>query len=283
MEDKVLEAARMYLKEPKIEYRLLGGMSNIMVVVSDINNYKYTVRVVGKGAEHFVSREEELYHINLFENLGVTNKTVFFDIKSGVKIGNYIKGEILSNIDPNKHLKEVSDLLKIVHAGPKSKYDYNYFKRLEKYENINDNLPDKYYQLKTEIINYYNKIYKNIKETFTHGDSQPSNFVISDKTYLVDFEFSGNNDPFYDIACYGNKDFNSALKLLEVYLEKKPSNTDLHRLYYNRACQTLQWFLVASYKDKIGLSEDLKIPFDKVSENYLNLTINLLKEMKSFE
>ncbi len=282
MENNIIKAAKHYLKNPKIDFRLLGGMSNVMYVVKD-NDYKYTVRVVGRGAEHFVSREEEKYHLKMFEDLNVTNKTLYFDLKTGIKIANYLEGEALSNLNPDEHLKEVSDILKVVHSGPLSKYDYNYFKRLEKYESINNNLPEAYYQAKKNIIDYYQNIYSQMPLSFAHGDSQPSNFVKSDKIYIVDFEFSGNNDHFYDIACFGNKDFNSALKLLEVYLGKKPSNSDLHRLYYHRVTQTLQWFLLASYKDKIGLSADLKIPFDKVAENYLNLAYKLLGEMKQFE
>lgn len=282
MEKEILIAAKKYLKNPKIEFRLLGGMSNVMYVVSD-NNQKYTIRVVGRGAEHFVSREEEIYHLSMFEELGVTNKTLFFDLESGIKIAKYLEGEALSNLIPTDYLKEVAEVLKVVHQGPLSKYDYNYFERLHKYESINDNLPKEYYQAKGIIENYYKEIYSKIKHTFAHGDSQPSNFVISDKVYIVDFEFSGNNDPFYDIACFGNKNFNDALKLLPIYLGEEPNSADLHRLYYYRATQTLQWFLVALYKDKIGLSKDLKIPFDIVSENYLKQTFKLLGELKNFE
>lgn len=282
MERTIINAAKQYLKDPIIEFRLLGGMSNLMFVVSD-QGEKYTVRVVGRGAEYFVNRVEEQEHIKMFEKLNVTNKTLFFDLESGVKIAKFLPGEPLSNLVPTDHLNEVANVLKVVHQGPLSKYNYNYFKRLEKYELINDNLPKEYYQAKEIITNYYRDIYAKIPLRFTHGDSQPSNFVISDQVYLVDFEFSGNNDPFYDIACFGNKSFEDALELLPVYLGKTPSSSDLHRLYYHRATQTLQWFLVALYKDKIGLSNDLKIPFDLVSQNYLKKTFKLLGEMKNFE
>ena len=51
----IIEAAKNYLKNPKIEHRLLGGMSNYTYVVSD-DDKKYTVRVLGENADLFVRR-----------------------------------------------------------------------------------------------------------------------------------------------------------------------------------------------------------------------------------
>ncbi|HHT39226.1 MAG TPA: phosphotransferase family protein [Acholeplasmataceae bacterium] len=282
MEKKIILAAKNYLENPVIDYRLMGGMSNYVVVVKD-GNKRYTTRVTGEDAHLFVSREEELYHLKRAEKLKITPKTIYFDLKSGVKITNYVKGEILSDMDPNNYLEEVSAVLKTIHQSPLSKYDYNYFERLEKYQSINENLSQNYYQTKQLLKAKYQQYYQKIPLVFTHGDAQPSNFIKGEKMYIVDFEFSGNNDPYFDIACYGNIDFNHGLNLLKVYLGRTPLNSDLHRLYYQRASQALQWHLVALYKDKIGLSEKLNIPFKAVADNYLKEAMTLLKELIKFE
>lgn len=274
----IIETAKKYLKNPKIEHRLLGGMSNYTYVVSD-NNKRYTVRVLGENADLFVKRHEEAYHIPLFESLNITNKTLYFDVKTGIKVAEYVEGDILSNINPLDYLDAVTQILKTIHNGPKSKYDYDFFNRLETFERINENIPKSYYDLKAWALKEYEHTYKHIRKTLTHGDSQPSNFIVSkEKVWIVDFEFSGNNDPYYDIACFGNIEFEFALRLLDVYLGRKANATELKRLYYNRILQAIQWFLVAKYKHEVGMSDTLKIPFDHFMNQYMNLALKLKGE-----
>lgn len=274
----ILTASKKYLKNPKIEYRLLGGMSNYTYVISE-NDKKYVVRVLGKDANLFVHRNEEAYHIKMFERLNITNKTLYFDLESGVKVTSYVEGDILSLINPLDYLKEVSDILKIIHKSPKSKYNYDLFGHLKEFEAINKDIPKVYYEIKDWALKEKEATYQNIELTFTHGDSQPSNFIVGkDKVYVVDFEFSGNNDPYYDIACFGNINFEYALKLLDVYLGRKATEKELKRLYYNRILQALQWSLVAKYKHEVGMSEELKVPFDKLMKDYLNLGLRLKNE-----
>ena len=276
MEDKILDAALKALKDPKIDFRLLGGMSNYTYVI-DSENKKYTVRILGEHAEKFVWRHEENYHIPLFEQLGITTHTVYFDDKTGIKISEYIEGDILSHLNPLDHLEEVAEILHKIHdSNLNSKYDYELFERLHKYERINHSLTEEYYNLKNEMLHLYESHYSKYPHVLTHGDSQPSNFIIGkNKNYIVDFEFSGNNDPYYDLACFGNIDFSHALALLEVYLKRPPTKEELKRLHYYRIFQCLQWHLVAKFKHEVGMSETLKIPFDKASLKYLNLAISL--------
>ncbi len=286
MEQKIMQIAAKKLDHPKVLYRLLGGMSNYTYVVSS-NEKKYTVRSIGDYASYFVNREEEKHHIALFESLGITNKTIYFDLESGEKISEYIEGDISTEVDIKPHLKEVSDLLKKVHnSGLKSKYDYNLFKRLDFYESINEksHLNEAYFKLKKELKHLYDTIYVNYPKVLCHGDSQRSNFVIGkDKVYIVDFEFSGNNDPFYDIAGFGNKNFDDGINLLHVYLDGKVTNKDLKRLYYYKIFQSTQWYLVALFKHDKGMSESLKIPFDQVSVKYLTEALRLKEEMDKID
>ena len=138
----------------------------------------------------------------------------------------------------------------------------------------------RYVKLKEMWLKLYDK-YKSVTKVLTHGDAQPSNFlIIDDHALIVDFEFTANNDPYYDIACFGNIDFADAEALLDVYLDNKTSDEAVKRLIFNRYFQCLQWHLVATYKHNIGLSEQLHIPFDKVSIIYLDKIDVLLKKVQ---
>ena len=85
----------------------------------------------------------------------------------------------------------------------------------------------------------------------------------------MDWEFAGNNDPLYDVACFGNANFDDAINLLKMYNEH-PSQNQYQRLYGWRMFQCLQWHNVAAYKDKIGLSEELSLDFSFFAKAYLD-------------
>src|SRR5690606_5101783 len=120
----------------------------------------------------------------------------------------------------------------------------------------------------------------NTPKVLTHGDSQPSNFVLTENGILVvDFEFCANNDPIYDIACFANKRYEDGMKLLNVYYGN-PSENELLRFHLWRAFQCFQWHNVATFKELVGMSKTLHIDFKKVANHYLELIKFLLDKVR---
>jgi len=283
--EKCMEVFNVKKDEIKVEERLMGGMSNFTYII-EINNKLYTFRIPGKNADKFVDRTVEKHNIDLAEDLGLNNKTVYFDIESGYKIAEYIEGKPLHELDPLKYLDQAAEVLHKIHESKKvSDYDYDPLGRLELYESYlakyNFTHSKRYFKLKEKFLSYKDKYMDKSKLVFSHGDSQISNFVdTKDGLRLMDWEFTGNNDPYYDIACFGNNDFSHALALLPVYLKKTPSVEDYNRLYFFRAFQTLQWHNVALYKEFIGLSVDLGVDFMFVAGLYLDKAEKFLNEIK---
>lgn len=288
-EQIILEVATEVLKVKKDEvevlFRLMGGMSNYTYVIK-AKNQKYTFRIPGKNAEKFVNRDVEKYHLSLIEPLELSNDTIYLDVKSGIKIAKYIEGNPLHELDPLDYLTSASHILHKLHDSKLvSKYNYDMLGRLSKYEHYLDEYhyehTDRYKALKSAFLNHA-KTYLNEDEmVLCHGDSQVSNFVVSNgDMHLMDWEFTGNNDPFYDIACFGNSNFDHAIALLPVYLGHEASQEELNKLYFYRMFQTLQWHNVALYKEFIGLSVDLGVDFMHVASLYLDKAENLLKRIK---
>ncbi|MFW5892655.1 MAG: phosphotransferase [Bacillota bacterium] len=266
-----------------METRLMGGMSNYTYVIT-VDGEKYTFRIPGKNAEKFVDRDVEAYHIDLERPLGLNNETVYLDRDSGIKIAKYIEGEPLHLKKPFDYLKEAADVLHTIHdSGIVSKHPYAPFERLEKYEGHLDQFDytheERYYELKA-TLKAHKPFLDRFEKTFTHGDAQISNFVVrEDEIRLMDWEFTGQNDPYYDIACFGNNDFDHAVALLPIYLRRTPRHEDFKRLYLWRTYQCLQWHNVALYKDKIGLSKELAVDFDFVARLYLDKAAALLAKL----
>ncbi len=280
-----IEVFNVKEEEISVEQRLMGGMSNYTYVIK-VKSKFYTFRIPGKNAEKFVDREIEKYHIELIEDLNLNNNTIYLDIDSGYKIAEYIEGQPLHELNPLDYLKEAANVLHKIHqSNLNSKYDYNPLKRLKEYEDYtleyNHVHSDRYNELKQRFLSYKDKYMDNSKLVLTHGDTQISNFVVTDSELkLMDWEFTGNNDPFYDIACFGNNNFEHALALLPIYLGKEPSIEEFNCLYFFRTFQTLQWHNVALYKEFIGLSVDLGVDFMFVANLYLDKAERFLNSIK---
>ena len=257
-----------------IDYRLMGGKSNLMYLVS-AKGKKYTFRIPGKNSEVFVDRKEELFNIQIIDGLGINNKLVYFDTKTGYKLSKFVEGTPLGEMpDPESHLEEVACVLHRLHdSGLKAHKDYGPYERLEKYEQevklLGYTHDEKYTHLKSVFLSH-REFLDQFEQVICHNDSQISNIVIGEEQpYLLDWEFAGNNDPMYDVACVGNKDFGLALKFLPVYLGREPRAEEYRRVYLWRAFQCLQWHNVALYKEMIGLSQDLGVDFKGVATLYL--------------
>lgn len=266
--------------------RLMGGMSNYTYVI-EVKGEKYTFRIPGKNAEKFVDRVKEKHHVELIAGLDLNNETIYLDIESGFKIAKYIDGTPLNELNPLDYLEQASEVLHTIHeSGLQSDYDYDPLGRLAQYEGYtkeyNHVHSDRYVELKQRFMKLTNQYLDASRLTLSHGDSQISNFVDTKQgsLKLMDWEFTGNNDPFYDIACFGNNDFNHALELLPVYLHREPYLEEYNRLYFFRTFQCLQWHNVALYKEFIGLSVDLGVDFMFVANLYLDKAERFLNEIK---
>ena len=272
--------ALMHSNEAKIVKRLEGGMSNYTFVVECFGK-KYTYRVPGKFAERFVDRVEEWENIQEVDKLGLNNVTTYVEILSGEKLAEYVEGTIMSETDVISYNKMSVEALKKLHHSDLKFRPYNAFVRLANDERYCREMGFEHQQEYLDLrrkLDTMRETHKEVKQVPCHCDYQPTNLVINgDKLYVLDWEFAGMNDPFYDIACYGNMGFDKALSLLEAYVGGKPSKEELQRLYFHRAFQCLQWYNVAIFKDKVGLSKDLNMDFNQVALMFLGMAKELIE------
>ncbi len=270
--------ALMHTQDAAIVKRLEGGMSNYTYVV-ETRGKRYTYRVPGKYAEKFVDRVEEWDNIQEVNKLSLNNATSYVEVISGEKLAEYVEGTILSETDVVSYNEMSVKALKTIHNSNLRFKDYNAFGRLADYERYCREMgfthPKEYIELRGKL-DQMRQAHAEVPLVPCHCDYQPTNLVVSgDKFYVLDWEFAGMNDPFYDIACYGNAGFDKALSLLEAYVGHKPTSQELRRLYYHRAFQCLQWYNVAIFKDRVGLSRDLNMDFNHVAAFFFGMAKDL--------
>lgn len=263
-----------------VKNRLLGGMSHLTYHIS-IKGVDYTFRIIGKEGNLFVDRNIEKKNLEIIRPLNLNNDTVYFDEKTGEKAAKFVEGTVLTQLDFKEHLSEVANALKVLHhTDLKPASDYMLIERLALYESFTNIRSDKYLDLKNKWLHIYNEERKDKPKVFCHGDAQRSNIVIGDRLYLLDWEYTGWNEFYYDIASFGNVSFDDALLLLDVYLGRKATKEEADAVRFYRMYQALQWHQVALRKEMIGLSEVLHFDFKMLSEKYLNLADTLYHQIK---
>lgn len=262
--------------------RLYGGMSNYNYLVT-IDNKKYIFRIPLESSNIIINRKYENLNLEKLINKDYLLKTVYFDDHFGYKISEYVDGTSLKYIDEDKIPYDlVTNILKDLHNNVKFDNTNNPFDELLDLEKLAENNNKDYFKIKETLQNL--KINLLDKENYCacHCDCLPDNFVLDkdNNLYLLDWEFSENNDPIYDIACFGENDFNQALKLFDFYYPN-PSINERQRLYYWRIYQNLKWFNLALYKHINGLSTVFKFDFKNISNYFIEASQEMLLELQT--
>lgn len=191
--------------------RFAGGLTNCNYIMN-IKGTEYVVRKPGIMTDLMIDRKIEKINTQIASEIGLSSECIYFDESSGIKISVYIKNsKNIGQTDPCNpaNLRTVSTLMKKIHFS--SKYFSNFFdweKELEKYERIVLDLNGVFFfdysNLKKQLIDFMQKNIKKYNFVPCHNDTVPENFVVDDneEAYLIDWEYSGMNDPSWDIAAY---------------------------------------------------------------------------------
>ncbi|MBM7854182.1 thiamine kinase-like enzyme [Desulfohalotomaculum tongense] len=214
IEELVQEKLRLFFRDESIIFdksRFAGGLTNYNYIM-DIKGVEYVIRQPGGMTEQIIDRKIERVNNNIASEFGVNSDCVYFDEHSGIKISLYIKNSRnMAQAGPSlpKNLEAVCRLMKKVHSFPKhflNRFDWQV--ELSKYERIIQQQRGSFFfdyaTLKDQLITFVQKNVKNTILVPCHNDTVPENFIIDDtgRTYLIDWEYSGMNDPCWDVAAY---------------------------------------------------------------------------------
>jgi thiamine kinase-like enzyme/choline kinase/predicted transcriptional regulator len=247
------------------EIKPFGGMTNKNYKIA-IKGENYVVRIPGNGTQNIINRSEEKYNSELASQLGINPKQLYFNEANGMKITAFIPNAETLNAKTAKredHLILVANIFKTLHQSKaQMKNTFNVFEKIKHYEELaihsNAIFFEDYFQIKEEVSklqNFYEKL--NITLSPCHNDPVPENFVKSgeDKIYLIDWEYSGMNDPIWDIAAFSLECEFSPVEeelLLRLYLDDHISTDIRQRLLLNKIFQDFLWSIWTIYKEANG-------------------------------
>lgn len=127
---------------------------------------------------------------------------------------------------------------------------FNWILELQKYETIIQDLhgetPMDYEEIKRYLEGLYNNYLNNENLVPCHNDPVPENFLTSPSgtSYLIDWEYSGMNSIYWDIAAYileSQLPEKAIYYLLETYFNRHITNNELFKIKIYILAQDLLW------------------------------------------
>lgn len=242
----------------------VGGMTNKNFKVK-IDDEQYILRIPGNGTEEMISRKSEKHNSLIANELNIDTDILYFNDENGIKLSKYI--DSAETINPKTAKREdnmlmIADILKKLHTS-NTLFDneFNVFKKIEEYEKLLDLCKGKNYsdynEVKEQVIKLEEKLNQigfEIKPC--HNDTVAENFVKDkERMYLIDWEYSGMNDPMWDIAahileCEFNEDEEELF--LSIYFNNEVKENHRARILIYKICQDFLWSIWTNIKESKG-------------------------------
>lgn len=247
----------MYLKDifpnedvSEVEIIQIGGMSNKNFRVN-LNGNSYVLRVPGNGSEGMVERANEEFNAMEACKLGVNPTIRYFNAKTGVKLADFIENAETLNaatIQRHDNMKKIAKIYKTLHgAHIRLKNEFNIFQEIEKYDILISKAGTRMYKgwedVRPQVMaleSYLNEL--GVELCPCHNDALYENFIkAADGTiYLIDWEYSGMNDPMADFAALfieaGFSNENQDYMLMKYFDGVIPNN-----VYQKILCYQILW------------------------------------------
>ncbi len=187
---------------------LSGGLtnSNFKVVVDGV---PYFVRVPGANTELLaIDRDNEYFNASAAASVGVGPKILYYLPDDQVMVLEFLQGTTMSNATlaaPGMPAR-IGQVIKRLHAGPRFRADFNMFRLTEFYLDIckehEARIPDGYYERMPKVQRIEQALAVHPLATVPcHNDLLAENYMlVGDSLRLIDYEYSGNNDPCFELG-----------------------------------------------------------------------------------
>jgi thiamine kinase-like enzyme len=187
---------------------LSGGLTNTNYKVI-VDGKPFFIRVPGEGTELLaIDRNNEYHSAKAAAQAGVGPKVLYHFPEYHVMILEFLNGVTMSKVSLNAPgmPSRMADSIKRLHAGERFLLDFNMFRLTEYYLRLckerNIKTPDGYFE-RMRIVEEIEKA-MSVKPLATvpcNNDLLAENYIDDGKQlWLIDYEYSGNNDPTFELG-----------------------------------------------------------------------------------
>lgn len=229
-----------------------------------VNRKEYVYRHPGQGTEKYINRSGEAESMRIVSGMGMDDTYIFMDKASGWKISRYIEDAREMDYHNQQDVEKAIRMIRFLHdSSIEVDYDFDIWKRTEEF--IDRLKQEKHFETadSKEHFDLINKV-KNLiakdgysRKCLCHNDCYSPNFLLdkNNKMYLIDWEYSGNDDPASDLGtfiCCSDYTFEEAVGIIKLYLGRDASEGEIvHYLGYV-AVAAYYWYVWALYQELKG-------------------------------
>ena len=187
---------------------LSGGLTNRNVKVTTPTGV-YVARFADTTSTLLgIDRDQEQYNSRAAAQAGVGAPVIDYRPDLGILLIGYLNGKTLCNEDFQRPgvVSKVAAACRALHSGPRFRGRFDMFERQPGYLKV---VQDNGFRIPRDYLDFADK-FDDIKQVLTatdqttvpcNNDLLAENFVEDgDKLWLIDYEYSGNNDPCFELG-----------------------------------------------------------------------------------
>ena len=168
-------------------------------------NDAFVLRIPKDNADETLNYKHENIVYKTIEPLKISEKVVYFDENTGIKISKFVHNARQYKTTPtNEQITYLAKTLKKLHSSKlKVPFGYQMFYRLSIYKK--SLFEDEYIDIKIEkqIIKDVQKIFAKDEMVLCHNDLVQNNLLFKfNGLTLIDWEYSGMNNFYFDLASF---------------------------------------------------------------------------------
>ena len=233
----------------------LGGLTNLVYRVDD-GKKVYCLRLPGEGTEEYINRDDEAQAAGEAATSGVSPK-VLYSTKSGVMVSEFVDGAItmtpvLFKSRQHSPMRAGQAFRKLHDADLKFNFRFELFNMIDEYLEIlakkTVDFPQGYHDVLKEAETVRQALGAHeLPLVACHCDPLCENFLdTGEKMWIVDWEYSGMNDPMWDLgdlSVEAGFDQDQDDEMIMAYFGTQPRADQYGRIIIYKAMCDLLWTL----------------------------------------
>jgi len=245
-----------HLEDRDLQVTRLGGLTNLVFRV-DHGHQHYVLRVPGKGTEEYINRSHEARAAHEAARVQVSPAVLQVDPASGVMLTRFVDDAVTMSAEAFRTIPgaagRAGDVFRRLHtSGAVFPFRFELFAMIDDYLRVlagkDTELPGGYHDVVREAGTVRAALSAHaLPQSACHCDPLCENFLdTGERMWLVDWEYSGMNDPLWDLgdlSIEGGFSETQDDEMLRAYFGGEARPTDRGRMVIYKAMCDLLWTL----------------------------------------
>ncbi|HBW35780.1 choline/ethanolamine kinase family protein [Desulfosporosinus sp. BICA1-9] len=232
-----------------------GGLTNKNFKITLEDGTAIAMRVAGYGTAGYINRPGEKHNASLMASIGIAPEIYYYDTETGSQLCEYIDADTMHPddfINRSEVLTEAAVVMRKYHdSGCQFKSVFNPIAKIMEYLDIlkGHNFTEMYkgFDKAMEKLEKIKAAYEKNPPKLVpcHNDTLAENFMYDGKVMrVIDWEYSGMNDGFYDVACViveNPLNTENENALITAYVGAEPNEEQKARTLINKFLVNTHW------------------------------------------